>query len=154
MIIKPITAVIEIMLAKYDLSEVGNYSLKNGYIWISFINNLSISLSLYSLVLFYIATHEKLSPHRPVIKFLCVKSMIFFTYWQSCLFNLLQSLGIIQHVTAVWVLNTLICGELVLAAVAQAIAFSYKDFSEAENQRRFKNFFVAMGHAVRVDDVI
>ena len=106
------------MLEKYDLSEVGNYSLKNGYIWISFINNLSISVSLYSLVLFYIATYEKLHPHKPIIKFLCVKSIIFFSYWQQCLFNMLQAMGVTSHTSAVRVLNVVICGELVLAAVA------------------------------------
>lgn len=96
-IIKPITSVIEIVLNKYDLSQSGNYSLAGGYIWISLVNNISVSLSLYSLVLFYLATHERLEPHRPVIKFLCVKSIIFFSYWQQCLFSMLQMFGVITH---------------------------------------------------------
>ena len=80
--------------------KIGNAILKltkNGYLWISLINNISVSLSLYSLVLFYMATEERLKPFKPLMKFLCVKTIIFFSYWQSCLFNILKIMGIFDH---------------------------------------------------------
>ena len=67
---------------------------------------------------------------------------------------MLQAFGIVSHPSAVRVLNVVICGELVLAAMAQAIAFSFNPFIKVEQQRRAKNFFKAIGDAVRVDDVI
>ena len=69
------------MLEKNGLCEDGNYSLSGGYLWLSIVNNISVSISLYSLVLFYMATEEKLNPFDPFFKFLCVKSILFFAYW-------------------------------------------------------------------------
>lgn len=78
---KPITSLVEIVLHHYNLCDDGDYQIKNGYLWISIVNNISVSLSLYSLVLFYMATEEKLEPFKPFFKFLCVKSILFFSYW-------------------------------------------------------------------------
>lgn len=41
----------------------------------------SVTLSLYYLVLFYHALSKPLSPHRPLLKFLTVKTTLFFTFW-------------------------------------------------------------------------
>ena len=89
MVIKPITSVIENILHQHGMWVDGDFSLKNGYVWISLANNVSVSISLYCLVLFYMATEERLAPFDPVPKFLCVKSILFFSYWQMCLFNIL-----------------------------------------------------------------
>jgi hypothetical protein len=48
-------------------------SVDEGYIWITLIYNISISLALYGLVLFYMAVRDMLSPYSPVLKFACVK---------------------------------------------------------------------------------
>ncbi len=117
-IIKPITSITEIILHRNNLLIEGDYSLRNGYLWISLINNISVSLSLYSLVLFYMATEERLKPFKPLMKFLCVKTIIFFSYWQSCLFNILKLMGIFDHKKATKIFNLIICGEIMIAAVA------------------------------------
>lgn len=45
--------------------------------------NISVSLSLYALFLFYFSTRELLSPYSPMLKFLMVKSVIFLSFWQG-----------------------------------------------------------------------
>lgn len=45
--------------------------------------NVSVSLSLYALFLFYFSTRELLSPYSPMLKFLMVKSVIFLSFWQG-----------------------------------------------------------------------
>lgn len=45
--------------------------------------NLSYSVALYGLLMFYKATRPLLTPFKPVQKFFAVKSVIFATYWQS-----------------------------------------------------------------------
>ena len=55
-LIKPQTALLALILDRYGLYAEGDFSLSSGYAYISFINNLSVSVSLYSLGLFYLAT--------------------------------------------------------------------------------------------------
>lgn len=75
-----------IILDQYDLYQEGSYSYKAGYLYLSIINNVSVWLSLYCLILFYVATEERLKPFDPFYKFLTVKAVLFFSFYQSCLF--------------------------------------------------------------------
>ncbi|GBN24902.1 Transmembrane protein 184B [Araneus ventricosus] len=61
----------------------GDWRPESGYLYITIIYNISVTLALYGLVLFYFATHELLSPYEPVWKFLTVKSVIFLSFWQA-----------------------------------------------------------------------
>lgn len=45
--------------------------------------NISISLALYGLVLFYTATRDMLSSYNPVLKFFSIKSIVFLSFWQG-----------------------------------------------------------------------
>lgn len=81
MLIKPITALMAIILDHYGMYCDGRYELECGYLWLSFVNNISVTVSLYSLVLFYMATEERLAPHNPFYKFMSVKAILFFSFW-------------------------------------------------------------------------
>jgi hypothetical protein len=59
-----------------------DFSLQYGYFWITLILNLSISYALVTLVLFYNTLRAKLLPFDPLPKFLCVKAIVFFAFWQ------------------------------------------------------------------------
>lgn len=50
--------------------------------YIVIVYNISITLALIALLLFYVATKDLLAPHRPVLKFVVVKSVIFLSFWQ------------------------------------------------------------------------
>lgn len=54
--------------------------------WLSWIFtvilNVSASLALYSLVKFYHVFAKELEPHKPLTKFMCVKGIVFFCFWQ------------------------------------------------------------------------
>lgn len=58
-------------------------SVASGYLYVTIIYNISVSLSLYALFLFYFATRELLVPYSPVLKFFMVKSVIFLSFWQG-----------------------------------------------------------------------
>ncbi|KJH43855.1 hypothetical protein DICVIV_10117 [Dictyocaulus viviparus] len=81
--IKPVMAVITLILTGMNKYEDGNWSADQGYLYITLVYNVSISLALYGLFLFYTATRELLSPYSPVLKFLTVKSVIFLSFWQG-----------------------------------------------------------------------
>lgn len=137
-LVKPLSTITAIILSEYfDLYEPGNFALNNGYIYITSVVNISISLSMYWLVMFYQATKESLMPFSPVPKFLCIKGVLFFSYWQSVVITILVKLGIIQalpdihysvdHVAAT-VQNSLICLEMVGFAFSHSYAFPADPF--------------------------
>ncbi|WRX25918.1 Organic solute transporter subunit alpha/Transmembrane protein 184 - like 3 [Theobroma cacao] len=55
--------------------------------WLSWtftiILNISVSLALYSLVIFYHVFAKELAPHKPLAKFMCIKGIVFFCFWQN-----------------------------------------------------------------------
>lgn len=88
-IIKNIFAVLICASAGSDWYREGHFRLDGLYLYQCLICNISQLWALYCLVLFYFATKEELSPWRPHGKFLSVKSVVFFTWWQSVLINAL-----------------------------------------------------------------
>lgn len=59
------------------------HSINGGYLYVTAIYNLSVSLALYGLFLFYFATRDLLIPFEPVLKFCTIKSVIFLSFWQG-----------------------------------------------------------------------
>ena len=54
-----------------------------GYLYVTVVYNISYSLALYGLFLFYSATKELLRPYYPLLKFFTIKSVIFLSFWQG-----------------------------------------------------------------------
>lgn len=141
-IIKPVMAVITLVLQSFGLYKDGNFSPASGYLYITIIYNISISLALYGLFLFYFATKELLSPFEPVLKFFTVKSVIFLSFWQGVVLAIFEKADLISPifseagilrvgvgtVSAGWQ-NFLICIEMVFAAIALRFAFPHMIYS-------------------------
>jgi hypothetical protein len=92
---------------------------------------------MYWLVIFYRATRDALIGFDPIPKFLCIKGVLFFSYWQSVVVSILVKLGIITelpvvHYTVEYVSATiqdsLICLEMLGFAIAHAYAFPASPF--------------------------
>lgn len=169
-LIKPFTSLLAIIFDHYGLYHEGHFELSSTYLYLAIINNLSISLSLYCLVLFYTATEDRLKPFSPLPKFLCVKAILFFSFWQTCAFTLMQKANFPGGVfsrkdTATIYQSVIISVELVFAAIAQAIAFDYKPFIQSRSQIELVNLTKAsnekkanvlrnIGNVLNVKDVI
>ena len=88
---------------------------------------------MYCLVMLYNATKEELQPIRPLSKFVCIKAIIFFSFWQSVLITLLVWTGVIRVKSSVTTYDEkdvaaglqdfLICIEMLFAALAHTYAF-------------------------------
>lgn len=127
------------------LYEDGNYSFKNLYIYSIFINSVSQTWALYSLFLFYNCSHKELVTIRPFWKFLSIKLVIFFSWWQALAVSALIKLGHINsshdhsaHQIAMLVEDLLICIEMFIAAIAFYIAFPVSDFSSFSHRNEVR----------------
>ncbi|RLO09661.1 hypothetical protein DYB28_010835 [Aphanomyces astaci] len=67
------------------------------YPWLTLLLTVSQTWALYCLVLFYHGCSDELRPMRPLPKFLAVKIIIFFTFWQSLVIGWLARFGVISE---------------------------------------------------------
>lgn len=84
-ILRPLMTMVSLISNAFDSREAGNRGLdfRHPYIYTTIINNFSQTWALYCLVLMFQATKDELSPIRPFSKFIIVKAVVFFSFWQS-----------------------------------------------------------------------
>ncbi|XP_012055736.1 PREDICTED: transmembrane protein 184B [Atta cephalotes] len=140
-LVKPVMAFVIIFLQAFGHYRDGDWSPDGGYIYITIIYNISVSLALYGLFLFYFATRDLLTPFEPVLKFCTVKSVIFLSFWQGVLLAILEKANVISPVinslgqstsagtVSAGYQNFLICIEMLFAAIALRYAFPYQVYA-------------------------
>ncbi|KAL2825204.1 organic solute transporter Ostalpha-domain-containing protein [Aspergillus cavernicola] len=136
--LKPILAIASIIMKATDTYKEGYLGISSGYLWTGILYNISVTISLYSLALFWVCLHNDLAPFRPVPKFLCVKLIIFASYWQGFFLSILQWLGALPNGTgdytpdnlAAAIQDILICFEMPIFAVAHWHGFSWHDYAD------------------------
>lgn len=135
--LKPVLALASIIMKATGTYQEGYIGLSSGYLWTGIVYNLSVTISLYSLAMFWVCLHDDLAPFRPVPKFLCVKLIIFASYWQGFFLSILQWLGALSSVAeytpdnlAAAIQDSLICFEMPFFAMAHWYAFSWHDYAD------------------------
>ncbi|KAJ5164087.1 uncharacterized protein N7500_005917 [Penicillium coprophilum] len=135
--LKPILALASIIMKATDTYQEGYIGLSSGYLWTGIIYNVSVTISLYSLAMFWVCLHDDLTPFRPIPKFLCIKLIIFASYWQGFFLSILQWLGALGNVAgytpdnlAAAIQDSLICFEMPFFAMAHWYAFSWHDYAD------------------------
>ncbi|KAH9516755.1 transmembrane endosomal protein [Dermatophagoides farinae] len=135
--VKPIMSFAILILQAFGKYHDGDWRADSGYLYITMIYNISVSLALYGLLLFYHATRDLLSPFDPVWKFLTVKSVIFLSFWQGVILAILEQADIISPVftwegqkasagtVSAGYQNFLICIEMFFASLALRYAFPH-----------------------------
>ena len=103
-------------------------------IFLNVFYNISVTWSLYSLALFWKCLYPELTPYKPWLKFLCVKLIIFASYWQSIIIQGLVVTGKLgtgnQDRTSGYVYkNGLLCIEMVPFAILHAVAFPWNKYT-------------------------
>ena len=162
-LIKPITAAIALVseaLGVYHDGEILNP--KGTYLWVTIVNNFAVSTAMYALVLFYLVTKIELSPRRPVPKFLSIKAVIFFSFWQSVVIAFLVKVGVIGQAgswtsedVATGLQDWLICVEMFVASLIHILAFSHTPYVLVSGQMTHKTPLLASArNAMSVQDVL
>ncbi|ODQ65645.1 DUF300-domain-containing protein [Nadsonia fulvescens var. elongata DSM 6958] len=133
--LKPVMSLAIFIMKLTGTYKQGYIGLKSGYMWLGIIYNLSVSMSLYCLALFWVTLAADLAPFRPMPKFLCIKAVIFFSYWQGIILAIMVWLRLIpdrDYFTpdnmARAIQDFLMCTEMLGFALGHWYAFSYKDY--------------------------
>lgn len=146
-LIKALCAVATLLLEWKGWYKEGQFHYSAGYLYICFITNVSQCWALYCLIFFYYATKTELSPIRPVGKFLSVKALVFFTWWQSVFISSLYQMDMIPQYSrndhdmssddvAKGIQDYLICIEMFAAAIVHSFVFPHSDYSVAAVRAR------------------
>lgn len=151
-ILKPILVAITFVLYAKGKYQDGNFSAKQGYLYITIIYTVSYSTALYALALFYVACRDLLRPFNPVPKFILIKSVVFLTYWQGVMVFLAAKSGFIKNAEeAAEFQNFIVCVEMLIAAVGHLYAFPYKEYAGA-NIGVSGDLTGSLSHALKFND--
>ena len=134
-------------LGLYGGSGQNAFNPKRGYVYIAAVLNFSMSWALYLLVKFFYATKEELRHPKnwhPVGKFLCIKGVVFFTFWQGFAIMVMQYFNLIGDIGE-WgakdvrkqLQAMLVCIEMLGFSIAHHFTFTYKEY--AINSQRVGN---------------
>ena len=142
-IINPILSVITLILffVPGDLYTDGSMEPSNAYPWIAGIRFISVTFAFTVLVYFYLATHKFMEEKKPIGKFVSIKVIVFFSFWQSVALSGLSHFGVI-HPTQFWssdsiatgASNFLLCVEMWMIAVAHKWVFSHEPYAEVPDE--------------------
>ncbi|XP_067621980.1 transmembrane protein 184C isoform X3 [Eurosta solidaginis] len=135
-VVRPITAFISVICEICGVYGEGTFAGNVAFPYIIVVNNISQFAAMYCLVLFYKANKDDLKPMKPIPKFLCIKAVVFFSFFQGVLLFLLDYYGYLQHIfslgddsnLASMLQNFLICIEMFIAAVAHIYSFPHHPF--------------------------
>jgi hypothetical protein len=137
-VIKCIATLLTFLCESANVYGEGKFEWLVAYPYLCFLQNLSVMYALYCLVMLYHAVEAELRHPinwRPLGKFICVKGIVFFCWWQGVIIFYLKAHGIIDHLgswTSEEVANGLIdyCVviEMVIFAIAHSYTFTYKDY--------------------------
>jgi hypothetical protein len=149
--INPICAGIAVILNLADLYANGEWQFNRGYPYLTFIVNISQTLALYTLVTFYDNTKEPLKPFKPLPKFIVIKLIVFFIFWQTVLVTGLAKVGVLRNTDCdkntnaycngsttgftveeekILLENILICVEMFFFAIAHHWIFSWRHYAD------------------------
>jgi len=133
-----LTLLTTFVLLPLGLYGEGSFTFTSAYVYVTAILEMSVLYAMYCLVkLFHAIKSDLRHPinWHPVGKFLCVKGVIFFTFWQDVGINFLKSHDIIGNVgnwsgdeVAGGVVDYLICVEMVFFSIAHLFTFTYKEY--------------------------
>ncbi len=160
--LKPLLGIATIVMKATNTYQEGYVGLRSGYFWSGIVYNISITLSLYSLAMFWVCMSQDLQSFRPMPKFLSIKLIIFASYWQGFFLSILVWIKAIpDDVTgytpdniAAAIQSALICFEMPAFAVGHWYAFSWHDYADPTISAARMPFLYAFRDAFGVRDLI
>jgi hypothetical protein len=133
---RPLTTTAMVVLKKMDYygAGTGPTDFRSPQFYITIIQNISIFTAFTGLLKFYHAVDKDLAWCRPFAKFLCIKCVVFMTFWQGLAISILASTTDVGGQDATeWAQsaqNFLICLEMLLFSIAHFYCFPTDEWEE------------------------
>lgn len=124
-VLKPLMGVWSVAMA-----AAGAYDNAGYQTFLLTVYNISYTVALYYLLVFYLATKEACAKHQPVTKFLAVKAVVFFTYYQSIGIRLLPAMTSQQAQS--WG-DFVLCVEMILFSLLLRCAFGAAPYDSSSS---------------------
>lgn len=108
------------------------------HIWILVIEGAAVTIAMFCLIQFYIQLRTDLAPHKPFLKVMAIKAVIFLSFWQSFVISILMSstLGIVSPTKylaypdlKIGIPNMLLCIEMAIFSVLHLFAFPWRPYA-------------------------
>ncbi|CAG8674144.1 organic solute transporter Ostalpha-domain-containing protein [Gigaspora rosea] len=136
-IMKPIITLISLITEAFGVFCAESLSFAFARVYMKIITFICVTVAMYALVVFYLTIREDIKDEKPFLKFLCIKLVIFFSFWQSIVLAIIADLGIIKE-TQYWtsanvsggLAAMLVCIEMAVFSVLHIIAFPYQRYEE------------------------
>jgi hypothetical protein len=135
-IMKPLLTLIPLLVAvggAYDMdkdSPWGDNSLnwESPKLYIIFFQNVSVMIAFYGLLSLYHGVEKDLEWCDPWPKFLCIKGVVFATFWQNIAIQGMTMFDLLDERAASQISNLLICIEMLVASLAHIYIFPYQEW--------------------------
>ncbi|KAK7057130.1 organic solute transporter Ostalpha-domain-containing protein [Favolaschia claudopus] len=122
-VIRPAVSIAGIVTQALNvLCESEGFNVHYANVYLEAIDFVSISIALYGLLLFYSLTKDELVGRRPLAKFLSIKLIVMFTFYQSFVFSALSDR--VLKATDYWTTTNIADGLNALAICIEMIFFS------------------------------
>ncbi|KAJ5573609.1 uncharacterized protein N7459_008036 [Penicillium hispanicum] len=118
------------------------------HVWTVVIESIFVSIAMYCLIQFYHQINKDIKQHRPFLKIVSIKLVIFLSYWQSTFISLLVSGGAIKSSKKLAMPDLkyglpelMINIEMFLFSILHLWAFSWKPYVTANQGSEVTDFY-------------
>ncbi|KAM0716534.1 hypothetical protein Q7P37_007979 [Cladosporium fusiforme] len=136
-LIRVLFTIVSVISERFDRYCEHSLNPAFAHIWVVSFEGASVTVAMFCLVQFYIQLKQHLSEHRPALKIICIKLVIFFSFWQTMVISLAASShGPLQPTKKlsypdiyIGIPSVLLVIEMAFFAVLHIFAFHWKPYS-------------------------
>ncbi|KAI7943901.1 hypothetical protein MJO28_011429 [Puccinia striiformis f. sp. tritici] len=156
-IFRPLITIVGIICEANHVLCATQYSVYFAQVYLEAIDFIVFSLALYGLMVFYTVTKIHLKGQSPLAKFLTIKGIVFFTFYQGFVFSILEKHEVIKG-SLYWTSTNVSEGlqalcttiEMVVFSIIMIFSFSadsYKAINPGQTTSGWKSFFHSQNYS-------
>ncbi|CUG93704.1 solute transporter, putative [Bodo saltans] len=171
MVLSPLVTVLSFVTGLQGVFDENSYALDNAHVYLMVTKTVSVTLAFTALFYLYLSTKKIIHDFHPTGKFISIKFVIFFSFWQYLVITTAHSYGLLPsswlHRMLAWshgastvedqeiaLCNILLCFEMFVTAAMHHEVFSVKATILQKSIQKSVPFGAAIRHAFGVGDIV